>query len=185
MLTLITPCSRPTHLPKLYESIQFDKIDRWIIVYDTSKDRTYEKQFVGHPKILELEYNGGISGNPQRNHAIDQVTDGYVYFLDDDNIIHPAFWSIADMCDGEHFYTFDQLRDNRHTILRGNRVSVGFIDTAMYIVHRKHIANIRWINSKYDADGHFICEIRRDNPGKHTYVNRVGAYYNYISSPPT
>jgi glycosyltransferase involved in cell wall biosynthesis len=180
MLTLLTPCSRPANLPKLYDSIHFDKIHRWIIVYDTSKDRTYEKRYEGHPQILELEHNGGISGNPQRNYAIDHVEDGYVYFLDDDNIVHPNLWSVVNMLDGEHFYTFDQLRDNKHIVLYGNRIAVGHIDTAMYIVHRKHIGNIRWINSKYDADGHFICDIYREHSGSHKYIRELGCYYNYI-----
>ena len=35
-ITIITPCNRIHNLPMLYESIKFDKINKWIIVYDTT-----------------------------------------------------------------------------------------------------------------------------------------------------
>ena len=37
-ITIITPCSRIHNLPMLHESIKFDKINKWIIVYDTTVD---------------------------------------------------------------------------------------------------------------------------------------------------
>ena len=40
-ITIITPCIRIQNLPMLYESIKFDKIHKWIIVYDTTIDSYY------------------------------------------------------------------------------------------------------------------------------------------------
>ncbi len=37
-ITIITPCSGIQNLSMLYESIKFDKIQKWIIVYDTTID---------------------------------------------------------------------------------------------------------------------------------------------------
>lgn len=181
MLSIITPCSRQNNIPKLFNSINFDKISKWIIVYDTSKNRTYNTLYKDHSKILEVECNDiGVSGNSQRNYAMKLVEDGYIYFLDDDNIIHPGVWSIVDTLDNENFYTFNQLRDKKGGILHGNNISVGRIDTAMFIVHKKHIGDIKWEPHTYYADGVFISNIHKNNKGLHTYINSVASYYNFI-----
>jgi hypothetical protein len=179
-LTIITPCCRQQNIPILYNSIQFDKIDTWIIVYDTSRGRSYSKLYDGHPQIVEVDCDGvGLAGHPQRNYGINMVDDGFIYFLDDDNIIHPNFWSIVGQLNSNHFYTFNQQR-TADTILRGNKIRLRHIDTAMFIVHKQHIKHITWITDQYDADGIFISQIHNHNYGAHIYVNKIGCYYNYI-----
>jgi hypothetical protein len=180
MLTIITPSYRQHNLTKLYNSLKFDKIDKWIIVYDTSQNRRYKKLYEGNPKIMEVECNAGISGNPQRNYGIDLVKDGFIYFLDDDNIVHPNFWSIVDSLDVKHFYTFDQLRDKNGKIFFGKNFKRGSIDTAMFIVHKKHIGEIRWVENDYGADYIFINQILNKNNDSHIYISSIGCYYNYL-----
>ena len=183
MLTIITPCCRQTNLPKLYASMAFHLVERWIIVYDTSKNRTYTKMYVGHPKILEVECDDvGLAGHPQRNFGMNLVPDGFIYYLDDDNIIHHNFWYIVDTLNKEYFYTFDQLRSQEQGwILYGHEIALKRIDTAMFIVHKDHVKDIRWKPEKYDADGYFICDILEKNPGKHKYIKKIGCYYNFLS----
>jgi glycosyltransferase involved in cell wall biosynthesis len=179
-LTIITPSYRQQNIPMLYESIQFDKIDKWIIVYDTSEDRSYSVLYDGHPQIVEVGCDEGISGNPQRNYGMSMIDDGFIYFLDDDNIIHPNFWSIVAQLDTKHFYTFDQQR-TATTILYGNDIRPNCIDTAMFIVHKQHIKHITFINDLYNADGFFISHIHSYNYGAHIYLNTIGCYYNFIN----
>jgi hypothetical protein len=181
MLTIITPSCRQQNLHKVKESIDFDKIDKWIIVYDTSNNRSYTKLFPNNPKILELECNAGISGNPQRNLGIKSVSDGFIYFLDDDNIVHPNFWKVLSTFQPDYFYTFDQLRDSRTGhILPGNMVAVNFIDTAMFVVHRRHIGEIAWREDMYNADGYFISDIFAKHPNAHKYIKQICCYYNNL-----
>jgi len=181
MLTIITPCCRQSNLPRLYESICFEKIQKWIIVYDTSKDRKYEKMYVGHSKILEVECNDiGVVGHPQRNYGMDLVEDGFFYFLDDDNIIHPNFWILTNSLSDSYFYTFNQLRDNKEQILPGDTIATSRIDTAMFVVHKNHVKGTRWRTHEYDADGHFIIDILNKNRYFHVYKNAIGCYYNYL-----
>jgi hypothetical protein len=181
MITIITPSYRQHNIPRLFDSINFDKINKWIIVYDTTKNRTYQKQYADHPKILEVECaDAGIAGNAQRNYGMSLVDDGFIYFLDDDNIIHPAFWGIVDVLDPNYFYTFDQSRNKNGGILYGNNIAVYHIDTAMFIVHKKHVKDTDWKNDIYAADGIFICDISKNNKDCHRYINRICCYYNYI-----
>ena len=208
MITIITPCFRQENLPIILKSIQLDKIAKWIIVYDTTKNKKYTHCFKGEPKICELDCDqAGIAGNAQRNHGVNFVKKGFIYFLDDDNIIHPEFWNISDTFDSNYFYTFDQIRnDNMRNILQpsfwknidstnynsplglytsgyilfGNTIKLKHIDTAMYIVHKKMIKNILWNLHRYDSDGIFICDVFKENINSHKYINKVCSYYNYL-----
>ena len=185
MISIITPCSRPENLQKIYNSIQFDKIHKWIIVYDTTKGKTYKKSFEGYPKIIEVECDdAGGYGNQQRNYGMSLVDDGFIYFLDDDNIVHLNFWRMLDdeITDEKYFYTFNQYRCCENTVLFGNIVALERINTAMYIVHKKHIKDIKWDADKYQADGMFICDILRENPDCHKYVNTFACYHNYLNT---
>lgn len=183
-ITIITPCCRPENLPTLFSSIRFSHIYKWIIVYDTSKDRTYTHQF-DHPQIVETECNLlGSAGHPQRNAGMALVDDGFIYFLDDDNIIHPNFWPLLHGLNPLNFYTFNQQRTPT-SILPGEHINVGTIDTAMFIVHKSHLGGIEWETQRYDADGIFISNINKHNMGKHIYLNVVGCFYNYITTLPT
>lgn len=180
-ITILTPCSRQKNLPTLLNSIDFDKIDKWIIIYDTSKNRTYEKLYTDHPKILEVECDtSGVVGHPQRNYGMSLVEDGFIYFLDDDTIVHPNLWTLIDTLDPQFFYTFDQQREQNGQLLHGDTIQVRRIDTAMFLVHKNHIGDIQWHTDRYDADGYFICDIKNKNTDCHRYVNKVCSYYNYL-----
>lgn len=180
-LTIITPCTRPHFLSQLYDSINFDKITQWIIIYDVSRGEKIETKFDGNPKILELKCETpGVSGGTQRNAGLEITEDGFIYFLDDDNIIHPEFWNIFDTVESDKFYTFNCVAAINGSILYGNQCRYGTIDTSMYLVPRKIIGDIRW-NNEYGADGIFIEDIYEKNKDKLCYINKVAAYYNYIS----
>jgi hypothetical protein len=65
-LIIITPCSRPHNLQTMYNSINFDKIHLWCIIYDTRKIE-FVKNF-NHSKIIELECKDeGTAGHQIRN----------------------------------------------------------------------------------------------------------------------
>lgn len=186
MITIITPCSRADNLRMLYASIQFDLIRRWIIVYDTTRTRGIYTTHFDHPQIVELGHVspiGSCSGNSQRNVGLSMVSDGMVYFLDDDNIVHPEFWKLTVGFDTHHFYTWDQLRNDEFAnkpggILGGEEPRLRKIDTAQYIVPR-HMCR-PWQESLYWADGVFIEEIYNQHTKRHVYIPTVAAYYNAL-----
>ena len=185
-ITIITPSIRPDNLLKIKESIQFDYVDQWIIVYDGKKIKENPKLF-SSDKIVEYVHTGdGISGNPQRNFALDQITnlDTYIYFLDDDNIIHPDLYSILNTLDDEKIYTFNQERppdvfpftDN----LKGNKIELRKIDSAMFLVHFNLCKEIRWHPYKYFSDGIYIVECYSENKDRWVYIDKTLAFYNKL-----
>jgi hypothetical protein len=160
---------------EIKKSINFEYIDEWIIVYDGSKiinnPNLFENQ--ENNKIKEYLYDGeGISGNPQRNYALTKVTNqnALLYYLDDDNIIHPNIYRLLNIIDNNKLYTFNQY--NR---IRGNNI---YIDTAMAIIPYKSCKNEKWIIDKYEADGYYIKACYDKNINTHIYVDNDLCYYN-------
>jgi glycosyltransferase involved in cell wall biosynthesis len=186
-VTIITPSIRLHHLQKLKESIRFEYIHEWIIVYDGSKIENNPQLFKDENKITEYLYKGtGINGNAQRNYALDHVkhTDTYLYYLDDDNIIHPDLYLLLDELQEQKFYTFNQSRPKDvfpfKELLTGDNVSVKNIDTAMVLIDFRLCRDIRWEKDRYDADGVYIAECFRSNKDNWIYIDKTLAYYNKI-----
>lgn len=177
-LTLITPSYRVDNLIELKKSINFDYVDEWIIVYDGSKVMENPKIF-SDDKIKEFVYKGiGISGNPQRNYALSKITnpETLLYYLDDDNIIHPNLYKLLNVIDNNKIYSFNQY--NR---IKGDKIQIEFIDTAMVIIPNIVSENVRWLLNEYSADGYYITECYNKNENIHVYVDNDLCYYNKIS----
>jgi len=182
-LNIITPCCRSENLDIIVKSINFDLINKWYIIYDTSKYRTYTKKFEDNPKIEEhFCSNIGVVGHPQRNFGLNLIKDGFVYFLDDDNIIHPEFWNIVPTLNINNFYTFDQQRLYEGHVINGNTFKIGCIDTAQYIIPKKFINNLKFETNQYAADGVFIIRINEQYSKNHIYLPKIGSYYNYLEN---
>jgi hypothetical protein len=188
-ITIITPSVRPDNLKIIEQSINFDYVDEWIIVYDQSKITENPNLFKGkNDKIKEYLYTGeGISGNPQRNFALDMVQneDTYLYFLDDDNMIHPHLYCLLNVLEPEKIYTFNQTRPDNvfpyKAHLTGDNVSVYNIDSAMFLGYYKLCKGIKWIPDKYNSDGLYISECYENNKDAWVFVNKTMAYYNKIN----
>ena len=189
-ITIITPSIRPENLIKVKESINFDYVNEWIIVYDGSKISENPNIFLNesNSKIKEYIHSGeGISGNPQRNFALDNISNEntYLYFLDDDNIIHQDLYTLLDRIEDNKIYTFDQIRPPDvfpyKEYLPGNNIELFNIDTAMFLIDYNLCKNVKWDIHKYNADGIYIVECYELNKENWIYINKVIAHYNYLS----
>jgi len=179
-ITIITPSHRLGNLLEIKKSINFQYIDEWIIVYDGNKVMNNPKLFENQEnnKIKEYLYkSNGISGNPQRNYALSKVTNKntLLYYLDDDNIIHPNLYNLLNIIDNNKIYSF-----NQHNRINGNRINVGSIDTAMLIIPYNLCKDIRWVLDKYEADGIYFEECYYKNINTHVYIDNTLCYYNKI-----
>lgn len=179
-MTIITPCIRPSNLPTIRNSIDFNYVDEWIIVYDGSKISKNPHVFIneGNPKIKEyIHTSEGISGNPQRNYALDHISneDTYLCFLDDDNLLHKDLYKLLGIIDSGKMYTFDS-KDYRN----GNYIALGQIDTAMFLIDFKLCKSTRWRLNEYAADFYYINECYSNNKDKWIYINNVLSTYNVL-----
>jgi predicted O-methyltransferase YrrM len=178
-MTIITPSYRVNNLVNLKNSINFNYVHEWIIVYDGSKITNNPNLFTDYDKIKEYVHKDleSISGNSQRNYALTKIsnTDTYIYYLDDDNIIHPSFYRLMNIIDDGKIYTFNQF--NR---IKGNNINISKIDTAMFLIYYELCKEVKWIKNLYSADGRYIKECYEKNKDKHIYVDNDLCYYNRL-----
>ena len=183
VVSIITACSRPQNLKKIYDSIDFHMVNKWYIIYDTSKCRTYEFQFPLEPKILELTCDKqGFAGHPQINFALELTKgqDGFMYIMDDDNIFHEHFWKLLPTLDPEMVYTWDQNRIQENRIMKGGKIEEEKIDTSQFIVPRSLIGNIKWADQRSAGDFRFISQIFKRHEEKFRYIPEIACYHNFI-----
>ena len=175
-ITVVTPCSRKENLKKIKESINFDRSE-WIIIHDSVFPVTI---FPNDLKIREYHHSDtkSIVGNAQRNFALDLLHsfEGYIYYLDDDNLMHPGIFDISLI--PNKIYTF-----NQEDGLFGKHIKIGHIDTAMFMVYYPMVKNIRWNIERYEADGLYIQDCVRYNRNNVIYINKPLCYYNALVEP--
>ena len=138
-LNIITPCSRPYNLDVISKSINIPRENyRWIVVFDSDKI-PYDVPQNCEPYAVKVK--GSCSGNGQRNFAIDLVKEGWIYFNDDDTIIHPDLWnSIKDV--KENFISFMQNSKDGNLRLSGKEIRLNEIDSHNFVVNINTIKNI-------------------------------------------
>ncbi len=190
-LNIITPCSRPENLEDVELSIYTAILHsfpytlsniRWIVVMDGVNKPEINIELAEFHYLESGEL--GISGNPQRNYALDIINDGYVYFLDDDNKIHHQFIKyyrsfISSYPD--HGFIVNQLNNDGSIRLYAPDIpSVGNVDTAQFLLTREMIGDVRWDPFNYCADGKFISDIHKIYGDKIIKVNRNLSYYNEL-----
>jgi hypothetical protein len=178
-LNIITPCSRPENLIKIEDSINIPKESyRWIIVYDS--EIPLDKSLI--PKNAELSLykdKNSIVGHAQRNFALDLVKEGYVYFNDDDTLLHPELWDSIKDINNVDFISFKQNHKNGDLRLIGDNINVGYIDSHNFIVKYDVIDSTKFYIDRYDADGFFAVECYKKSIYK-LYINKVLSIYNLL-----
>jgi hypothetical protein len=174
MLYIVTPCSRPHNLVRVGRNIP--AYATWVVMMDSS---TNYKEATG-ASVTHYSTRTGDMGNPLRNEFLELYADSFtpedwVYYLDDDNILHPKFieeWNNLNGLDCS-IVTWGQIGRLRPT----DQPQVGNIDTACYMFKPHDLPNLRFEMS-YEADGIFASEAAR--LGTLICVEQYLCYYNAL-----
>jgi len=151
MLYIVTPCSRPENLAQIRKSIP--SALTWVVMMDASTDH----KAPSGASVTHYSTRTGGWGNPLRNEFLDLYQDQFtendwVYFLDDDNILHPKFIqqleSLLHLDAG--IVTWGQEGRLRPT----DQPRIGNIDTASFMFRPTKTNKLRFENI-YEADGMF------------------------------
>jgi len=178
LINIITASIRPQNLMRIYESINIPKENyRWIIVFDL--DQMPDISLI--PPDCEVYTHRdpmSISGNAQRNFALNLIKDGYVYINDDDTQIHPDLWKwVKDI--NSDFISFKQIWSNGEHRLDADKIEVNCIDSHNFMVNSKIIGESRFSLGIYQADGFFANECWK-KAKTHTIINEYLSVYNTL-----
>ena len=143
MLYIVTPCSRPENLATIRKSIP--EALTWVVMMDASTDH----KAPSGANVTHYSRKTGFWGHPLRNEFLDLYQDSFteddwVYFLDDDNILHPKFIQQLEslLCLNAGIVTWGQEGRLRPT----DQPRVGNIDTASFMFRPSQLKELRFAN---------------------------------------
>jgi len=190
---VVTRCSRVSNLLTLLDTVYSSGVNvSWHIVFDTKHVKEVEVSLLGklYENGAQLYLRDGDGwGLSNLNDILKALPEGYVFHLDDDNIMHPDYYrqlSIAiDMHPDKKAFCYNQqldLTDFSGQFIRyasPDNTVVGGIDLAQYTVHTDVYKTMSY-GSGYTADGEFIQEYHSAHPEEFVFINEVLCYYNHI-----
>ena len=200
ILNIITRCTRPENLYKVKESIfnsnNLFKIN-WFIVFDTNSLTKIDSEILSNlSHVSQLRFIKGIAGDFGHqliNTCLDDIGDGWVYILDDDNLLHEDFYDSINEAilnfEDKRGFIFNQkvggVDFSGLDIRESNpqNIKVGSIDMAQFILRRDLIGDSRLESGKYVADGIFIQNLFERSKDDFIFINKVLSYYNAIEKP--
>lgn len=164
-LHIITPVIRADNLWKIALFLPVGFVDvTWWTVFDqhnhTRRLPYLELEFINR---LSVPSGQSVSGNAQRNAALEKIEDGYVWFLDDDTLPHPGLghWLAAWNGAPVKAAVFGQLREMGREYVGPLPVKRGHIDMGQAVIRRDVIGKVRFNETLVDADGVFLEEVIR------------------------
>lgn len=193
-LNIITRCSRTHFLPQVKESINFHHPQvrvEWHIIFDTSVLKDISTSLIQdiqnhQTKIHFIEGKPGELLYPQSMEIINQIDSGFIYYLDDDNILHPDLLNtISTFTEMDKIHVVDQFVDGKdfsgveYRISEPESMKVQKVDTAQLIIPRFVFNSYEW-GSDYCADGILIEQIHKEHPEYFKYISETLSYYNYL-----
>lgn len=204
VLHIITRCSRLNNIIKVGESLptKDGKLQvQWHVIFDSTRLKDIDAEILGR---LQEEYDaklyfefsqGGDYLYPQMNKVIiDNIQEGWIYSLDDDNILHEKlfdnFEALVGFCEAEKSIgiVFNQHvagKDFTGVDIRyakPENMKVRSIDLAQFILHRS-VFNDFDFKGGYDADGRFIEKVYEANPDGFLFIDKILSHYNYLQKP--
>jgi hypothetical protein len=166
-LHVLTAVSRPENLPQLAESLA------------GAAARAPEAEIAWHWRFDVCRTQ--IGGQALKNEMLDEVTDGWVCFLDDDTLMHPDLLASVDDLLREAPETRAILvaqQRNEGRVL-SNSLAVGSVDIGQAVLRRDAIGDIR-IPEHYNGDGEFLQAIFESGV-PFTYTSEVLSWHNRLT----
>ncbi len=190
---VVTRCSRVSNLLTLLETVYSSGVNvSWHIVFDTKHVKNIDVSLLSklNENGAQLYFRDGDGwGLSNLNDILKSLPQGYVFHLDDDNIMHPEYYEELTKAIKKNpkkkAFCYDQKVDGRdftgldiRVASKENLIPRG-IDLAQYTVHTDVYKTMSY-GSGYTADGEFIEAYHKSNPEEFVFINKVLCHYNYL-----
>jgi glycosyltransferase involved in cell wall biosynthesis len=178
---IVTPSRRPFNLEFIAETIPQEC--EWVVVFDKTvkNEHTVENATVIHSQ------DTGFWGNPNRNIGLEYIKNNFhpsdndwIYILDDDNVIHPEWWSNIQLHlnSTESIITWGQVwASGQPRTEPTDTPKIATIDTSQYMVRWSVAKNLRFEHI-YEADGIYAEEASK--LGSVKKLDQYLGYYNFL-----
>jgi len=201
-INIITRCTRTSNLLTIKENVFSSPKgvnSTWHIIFDTGalKDIDAETLSQISGKNTKLHFVDGKKGGmlyPETSALIETFKDGWIYLLDDDNILHEDFYAsikgsikenpdayvhlVSQQVDGKDFTNLDvRIASPKNTAYQR-------IDIAQMVLNRR-VFDTQSFSADYAADGFFIEKVYNEHPDKFVWINNVLSHYNYLQKDAT
>lgn len=196
---IITRCTRLNNLPDIEDSVFNSPKDvniTWHLIFDIGSlievpthifDRYRDKNVKFH---FEKVGNRSLSVVNSVVKTIKDLND-WIYFLDDDNIIHKNFYSkISEEIrknPNKNGFIFSQDVDFKDfskakiRIAQHSSVKLRHIDLAQYFIKRCMFSGDHWFKPRsWGSDGVFIENLYNEKKNEFNFITDVLCHYNYL-----
>jgi glycosyltransferase involved in cell wall biosynthesis len=178
---IITPSRRPFNLEFIAETIPQEC--EWVVVFD----KTVKNEHIVENATVIHSQDTGFWGNPNRNIGLEYIKNNFhpsdndwVYILDDDNVIHPEWWSNIQLHlnSTESIITWGQVwASGQPRTEPTDTPKIATIDTSQYMVRWSVAKNLRFEHI-YEADGIYAEEASK--LGSVKKLDQYLGYYNFL-----
>lgn len=202
-ISIITRCTRTSNLLTIKEGVLNAPKGvnvNWHVVFDTGALKDIDAEVLSNltdTSDVKLHFVKGQSGGllyPEVSDIIKTIKSGWIYLLDDDNIIHEDFYKtikasiknlpvalvhiVSQLVAGRDFTGQD--------IRVASRENTAFqkIDIAQMVIHRS-IFDTHSFSANYAADGFFIEEVLKTHGDSFVWIDKVLSHYNYLEKTPS
>ena len=202
-INIITRCTRTSNLLTIKEGVlnaPKGVTVNWHIVFDTGALKDIDAEVLSNltdTVNVKLHFVKGQRGGllyPEVSDIIRTIKSGWIYLLDDDNIIHEDFYktikaSIKNLPIAQ-VHIVSQLVAGRdftgQEIRVASRENTAFqkIDIAQMVINRS-IFDTHSFSANYEADGFFIEEVLKTHGDSFVWIDKVLCHYNYLEKVPS
>jgi hypothetical protein len=205
-ISVITRATRLHNLQTVKESVFSNIPDgceiNWHIVFDTTNLKDIDAELLFDLKddsTTFFHFEKGKPGGmlyPECSAIISKMAAGWVYFLDDDNVMHKGFYeyvlktSILNPDKKVHVVSQDVAgKDFTGLTYRQAApefIKVGGVDLAQFIVSTEVYNKYGYTYlPDYCADGILISAVHSEHPEWFTFTGKIFAHYNYLQKKST
>lgn len=202
-ISIITRCTRTSNLLEIkknvFNSPNGVKVD-WHIIFDTGALKDIDAETLSEltsSHSVNLHFVKGQKGGllyPESSKIIKDIKGGWIYLLDDDNILHEDFYKVVKesvkVNKGALIHIVSQKVDGKDftglDIREASPENTAFqkIDIAQMLIHRD-IFNEFSFTADYAADGYFIEKVVEKYADAFVWIDKVLSYYNYLEKVPS
>lgn len=123
-----------------------------------------------------------VGGQALKNRMLDEITDGWVWVLDDDTTAHPSLFAVTAALavgDVEAVVVSQRRQDGRILEAKPENIRVGSIDVGQAVILRDAIGPER-LPEHYEGDGVFLERVLTPNLPRVRFVPEVLSYHNAL-----